>query len=483
MPQPTSRTGLDDPTIESYPKIILGESFRLPNDDGTCAICLSDYKTKESLRTIPECHHYFHSECIDEWLKLNVTCPVCRKAPENSTVLTTITGKAATTIKRSYRRDSNHMETENILLLIFCLYLLKPIAGANDDCLPTSCGPDEPEVRFPFRILGRQPAKCGFSGFDLSCDEHNKTTIQLPSSLSYIVNRISYVSQVIYIDPQFCLPNRIVGVNLTDTPFRFSTLWSYTFYNCSSQNFSFTYRSTDVPFPCRSSGNYSVIATRTGFLYSGYMPSNCKVMKTILAPVRSDGDIREDVELMWFTPFCRSCEMEGKACRLKSDDGLTVCGSSRGISKTVKYGLSIGIGVPALVCIIGLVCCASSKVQGHTNNHNHNINLSSVAVDSEPAARTGLDGPTIESYVKTMLGESCRLPDDYSTCVICLSDYKPKESLRTIPKCNHYFHSECIDEWLTMNETCPVCRNTPESSASVSPCSSASTGSSSVDSL
>lgn len=95
--------------------------------------------------------------------------------------------------------SSNPMEKEHILLLIifcFSFFVLKPIAGADTDCLPSSCGPNEPEVRFPFRISGRQPARCGFPGFNLSCDQQNRTIIRLPSSLSYIVNSISYFSQV-----------------------------------------------------------------------------------------------------------------------------------------------------------------------------------------------------------------------------------------------------------------------------------------------
>ncbi|PIN09209.1 hypothetical protein CDL12_18215 [Handroanthus impetiginosus] len=80
-----SASGLDRPTIESYPTTVLGESRRLPNpSDGTCPICLSDYQPKETLRSIPECNHYFHADCIDEWLKLNGTCPLCRNSPEGS---------------------------------------------------------------------------------------------------------------------------------------------------------------------------------------------------------------------------------------------------------------------------------------------------------------------------------------------------------------------------------------------------------------
>ncbi|XP_010055018.2 RING-H2 finger protein ATL22 [Eucalyptus grandis] len=83
IPQPSIVTvGLDESTIESFTKIVLGESLRLsgPNDN-ICPICLADYKPKEILRCIPECTHCFHAECIDEWLKISSMCPVCRNSP------------------------------------------------------------------------------------------------------------------------------------------------------------------------------------------------------------------------------------------------------------------------------------------------------------------------------------------------------------------------------------------------------------------
>lgn len=75
--------GLDQSTIESYTKVVLGESRRLPMgpNDGTCPICLSDYRAEEIVRCIPACQHCFHAGCIDAWLRLNNSCPVCRNAP------------------------------------------------------------------------------------------------------------------------------------------------------------------------------------------------------------------------------------------------------------------------------------------------------------------------------------------------------------------------------------------------------------------
>jgi hypothetical protein len=43
-----------------------------------------------------------------------------------------------------------------------------------------------------------------------------------------------------------------------------------------------------------------------------------------------------------------------------------------------------------------------------------------------------------------------------NTCALCLEDYEEGAELREL-KCEHRYHSECIDEWLTHKRTCPVC--------------------------
>lgn len=94
-PQPQSNilmTGLDECTIESYEKLILGESKRVPGpNDTTCPICLSEYRCKDEIRCIPQCRHCFHANCIDEWLRMNSTCPVCRNSPPPSHATSQIT--------------------------------------------------------------------------------------------------------------------------------------------------------------------------------------------------------------------------------------------------------------------------------------------------------------------------------------------------------------------------------------------------------
>ncbi|RKP10159.1 hypothetical protein THASP1DRAFT_28062 [Thamnocephalis sphaerospora] len=43
-----------------------------------CTICLEDYAEKETVCLLPICHHVFHEECVQSWLKLNQACPLCR---------------------------------------------------------------------------------------------------------------------------------------------------------------------------------------------------------------------------------------------------------------------------------------------------------------------------------------------------------------------------------------------------------------------
>ncbi|KAL8028246.1 hypothetical protein ABFS82_14G143000 [Erythranthe guttata] len=49
----------------------------LPIEDAECCICLCAYDDGTELRELP-CSHHFHSACIDKWLYINATCPLCK---------------------------------------------------------------------------------------------------------------------------------------------------------------------------------------------------------------------------------------------------------------------------------------------------------------------------------------------------------------------------------------------------------------------
>ncbi|XP_027108263.2 E3 ubiquitin-protein ligase At1g63170-like [Coffea arabica] len=49
----------------------------LPLEDAECCICLCTYDDGTELRELP-CRHHFHSACIEKWLYINATCPLCK---------------------------------------------------------------------------------------------------------------------------------------------------------------------------------------------------------------------------------------------------------------------------------------------------------------------------------------------------------------------------------------------------------------------
>ncbi|CAA7016935.1 unnamed protein product [Microthlaspi erraticum] len=49
----------------------------LSSDEAECCICLCDYEDGTELREL-SCRHHFHEACIDKWLRINSTCPLCK---------------------------------------------------------------------------------------------------------------------------------------------------------------------------------------------------------------------------------------------------------------------------------------------------------------------------------------------------------------------------------------------------------------------
>ncbi|KAB2026581.1 hypothetical protein ES319_D06G230000v1 [Gossypium barbadense] len=49
----------------------------ISGEDAVCCICLAKFADDDELRELP-CLHVFHVECVDKWLKINASCPLCK---------------------------------------------------------------------------------------------------------------------------------------------------------------------------------------------------------------------------------------------------------------------------------------------------------------------------------------------------------------------------------------------------------------------
>lgn len=53
------------------------EGEKKNEEEEQCSICLMEFHNSEIIRTLP-CIHNFHKECIDQWLKRQKYCPLCK---------------------------------------------------------------------------------------------------------------------------------------------------------------------------------------------------------------------------------------------------------------------------------------------------------------------------------------------------------------------------------------------------------------------
>ncbi|XP_024012998.1 RING-H2 finger protein ATL22 isoform X2 [Eutrema salsugineum] len=335
--------------------------------------------------------------------------------------------------------------SKQIPLLLFLFFF--PLRTASSDpkpCYTSSCRHGEMDgrinVRFPFWLFPKQPESCGQTGFNLLCTDHQETTIKLPNSGTFLVRDIDYRLQRIRLnDPKKCLAKRLLTFDASGSPFSPLHLLNYVFFSCP--------REEDV--------NHSL-----------YKPIHC---------LGFAGDLNDqDLWLKWDSPNCSVCEAKANLrCGFINNTTLQVqCVSSvnSGLHNTSLQVLQIIcfslIGpVFALTFCVGLVMCSSQRVSSQIQHA-----MISGSVTPQPSdqviTRTGLDESTIESYKKVELGESRRLPTGSNdvVCSICLSEYATKETVRCLPECEHCFHTGCIDAWLKLHSSCPVCRSNPSPS-------------------
>ncbi|OMO52377.1 Zinc finger, RING-type [Corchorus capsularis] len=88
----------------------------ISGEDAVCCICLAKYANNDELRELP-CSHFMHKECVDKWLKINASCPLCKsEVGENifdaisgtsASILSTLSGTTHDNQRRGERRVGN----------------------------------------------------------------------------------------------------------------------------------------------------------------------------------------------------------------------------------------------------------------------------------------------------------------------------------------------------------------------------------------
>ncbi|XVE71707.1 hypothetical protein DITRI_Ditri10aG0173400 [Diplodiscus trichospermus] len=85
-----------------------------------------------------------------------------------------------------------------------------------------------------------------------------------------------------------------------------------------------------------------------------------------------------------------------------------------------------------------------------TNYRTNNSGSSAV----KQVAQKGLSVSELEKLPK-VTGKELVLGTE---CAVCLGEIEAEQPARMVPGCNHGYHLQCADTWLSKHSLCPVCR-------------------------
>lgn len=142
----------------------------------------------------------------------------------------------------------------------------------------------------------------------------------------------------------------------------------------------------------------------------------------------------------------------------------SVNGNTNGNANDNNYSYrvspSMAIIIVILIAALFLMGFFSIYIRQCADSPSNSIrNMAGVTGRSRRAAR-GLDASVLETFpiFEYSFVKIHKIGKGTLECAVCLNEFEETETLRLIPKCDHVFHPECIDEWLGSHTTCPVCR-------------------------
>ncbi|CAM8939714.1 unnamed protein product [Rhodiola kirilowii] len=210
------------------------------------------------------------------------------------------------------------------LLICQLLALLASVHSQSDQqCVESRCSRGGPAIRFPFRIVNRQPEHCGYPGFDLSCTEDGKTKLSSSFPVSFFLHKINYATnQVQILTPRVCFAKQLLNLDLDPIASLLMVLEPYTLYNCSSRTKADrSYSSQEVR--CLAQRGSKVIAIGSDyFILQSLSLVGCTKMYDVSYP---SNIFASRIIWQWSLPEgCIGCESDTKICNRTKSGNQTI---------------------------------------------------------------------------------------------------------------------------------------------------------------
>ncbi|KAL3829753.1 hypothetical protein ACJIZ3_018555 [Penstemon smallii] len=305
------------------------------------------------------------------------------------------------------------------------IFLFLSVVQAIKDCRTSYCGNTNGlAINAPFSLEGQQPQKCDSPGFSLSCNGQNKAILNIPYSGKFYVDFIDYYSKIITLsDPENCLPRRLLSLNLSSSPFKAASYQNYTFLSCPRDKVSFTTYAID----CLSNSTTKILAIK--YPTEVMQWSMCKEIVTLPIPVSSFNNFK------YYFGFPLSLDLTW------NESTCTSCSSSSATGSSLRVPVA-GIFFISLVVAFVIYCICHCIYMSRQDNRQV-----SNSIQTSRGASLSNNG----TYKTITIGESVLAGPNDATCIICLADYLPKDTITFMTQCEHCFHVECIVKWLTVN--------------------------------
>ncbi|KZV58282.1 hypothetical protein F511_01133 [Dorcoceras hygrometricum] len=361
-------------------------------------------------------------------------------------------------------------KTDKILATPFLLLLIFPIVYSKKGCSDSFCGNNKTlPIRYPFQLLGQNQKGCDYLALNLTCsDAQGFPLVNLPSFGDLYVRNINYSSNVIQLYPTDanCLASRFLSPGISYSPLIAVSYQNYTFFSCPRANLS---SSNFTAIGCLSNSTFSVLATSSISRAEEIESLGCNVMVTAPIPVTSplayefngfDGDLM----LTWNVTTCEACVKKKKhgAGYIVLIIFLSIFLPNLIVFLVYILYLALFVVIRWIRKIIRWVAEKISLLARAVRNRSRSITPAWRTQPPPPSNVTARSGnnAAVGRFKTTRVGESRRItgPND-TKCPICLQEYSPAESLKSIIQCGHCFHECCIDLWLRTHTSCPMCRN------------------------
>ncbi|XP_034284545.1 RING finger protein 215 [Pantherophis guttatus] len=107
------------------------------------------------------------------------------------------------------------------------------------------------------------------------------------------------------------------------------------------------------------------------------------------------------------------------------------------------------------ILLIALILCTGVIVQAQRQSRHSQLDQESELDLKQHIAQKLL-------ALKTRRYHPGRAPHSWAheidSCAICLDQFQKNQCLRVLP-CLHEFHRDCVDPWLLLQQTCPLCKH------------------------